>query len=96
MAAPQIVALGGIGEDDVAGRLIRFALELTGKERRRPVYEELVANGFPPGLAADDTAALHLVGTELREVVAAREGACGYRVEPTAETPIDARLLEKE
>ncbi len=67
-----------------------------GEERRRPVYQELVANGFPPGLAADDTAALHFVGTELREVVAAREGACGYRVEAGAETPIDARLLEKE
>jgi dipeptidase E len=67
-----------------------------GEERRRPVYQELVANGFPPGLAADDTAALHFVGTELREVVAAREGARGYRVEAGAETPIDARLLEKE
>ena len=37
-----------------------------GEERRRPVYQELVANGFPPGIAADDTAALHYVGTELQ------------------------------
>ncbi len=31
----------------------------------------LVANGFPAGYAADDDAALHFVGTELREVVSA-------------------------
>ncbi len=37
-----------------------------GEERRRPVYQELVAGGFPPGIAADDAVALHYVGTELR------------------------------
>jgi peptidase E len=67
-----------------------------GEERRRPVYQELVANGFPPGLAADDAAALHFVGTELHEVVCVREGAKAYRVEPGGETPIEPRLLEKE
>jgi len=67
-----------------------------GEERRRPVYQELVASGFPPGVAADDAAALHYVGTELHEVVAAREGARAYRVESGAETPIEPRLLEKE
>ncbi len=40
-----------------------------GEELRRPVYQELVANGFPPGIAADDAVGLHYVGTELREVV---------------------------
>ena len=36
MAEPQIVALGGLGEDDdSAGRLVRFALGLTGKDRPR-------------------------------------------------------------
>jgi dipeptidase E len=63
------------------------------EERRRPVYRELVANGFPPGLAADDGAALHFVGTELHEVVAVEEGAKAYRVEPDSETPIEPRLL---
>ncbi len=67
-----------------------------GEERRRPVYQELVANGFPPGVAADDAAALHYVGTDLREAVATREGARAYRVEPGAETPIEPRILEKE
>jgi peptidase E len=35
MADPQIVALGGLGEDDEAGRLVRFALGLTGTKRPR-------------------------------------------------------------
>jgi dipeptidase E len=64
-----------------------------GEERRRPVYQRLVAEGFPAGYAADDAAALHFVGTELHEVVAAAEGARAYRVEPGSERPIDPRLL---
>jgi peptidase E len=67
-----------------------------GEELRRPRYRELVDGGFPPGIAADDSVALHYVGTELREVVSAREGARAYRVERGAETPIEARLLGKE
>ena len=64
-----------------------------GDERRRPVYQELVANGFPPGYAADDDAALHFVGTELLEVVSTRPEARAYRVEPGSETPLEPRLL---
>jgi dipeptidase E len=67
-----------------------------GEERRRPVYQELVASGFPPGLAADDAAALHFVGTELHEVISVREGAKAYRVEPDRETALEPRILEKE
>ena len=63
------------------------------EEGRRPMYQELVANGFPPGYAADDDVALHFVGTELREVVATRAGVRAYRVEPGAETPIEPRVL---
>ncbi len=63
------------------------------EEGRRGVYRELVANGFPPGYAADDDVALHFVGTELREVVASRAGARAYRVEPGVETPIEASVL---
>ena len=70
-----------------------FCPHYDGEERRRPVYRELVANGFPAGYAADDHAALHFVGTELREVVSTRPGARGYRVERGAETPLEARLL---
>jgi len=66
-----------------------------GEERRRPVYQELVADGFPPGIAADDAVALHYVGTELREVVTTRDGAGAYRVGPGTETSIEPRLLER-
>ena len=70
-----------------------FCPHYDGQELRRPVYRELVDDGFPPGYAADDGAALHFVGTELREAVASRPGARAYRVEPGIETPIEARLL---
>lgn len=67
-----------------------------GEERRRPVYQELVANGFPPGIAADDGVGLHYVGTELREAVSVRDEAGAYQVEAGVETAIEPRLLEKE
>jgi peptidase E len=67
-----------------------------GEERRRPVYQELVASGFPPGLAADDAVGLHFVGTKLREAISVREGSKAYRVETSGEMPIEPRLLEKE
>ena len=67
-----------------------------GEDRRRPVYRELVASGFPPGVAADDAVALHYVGTELSQVLTTREGSRAYRVEPGNETPIEPLLLEKE
>jgi dipeptidase E len=64
-----------------------------GEERRRPVYESLVADGFPPGLALDDAAAARFDGTELVEVVVTDPGAKGYRVGPDGEQPLEARLL---
>jgi dipeptidase E len=70
-----------------------FCPHYDGEELRRPVYRALVDDGFPAGYAADDGVALHFVGTELREVVASRPGAQGYRVEPGTETPLEPRLL---
>jgi dipeptidase E len=64
-----------------------------GEERRRPVYTELVASGFPAGIAADDDVGVHFVGTELRAVVATREDATAYRVTPEGEERLGARLL---
>jgi dipeptidase E len=64
-----------------------------GEERRRPVYRRLVAQGFPPGLAADDGVGLRFVGQELAEVVTVREGACAYRVDADGEEPLPVRLL---
>jgi dipeptidase E len=70
-----------------------FCPHYDGQELRRPVYRRLVDEGFPPGYAADDSAALHFVGTELREVVASRPDARAYRVEAGVETPLEPRLL---
>ena len=62
--------------------------------QRRPVFTRLVRDGvLPPGYAADDDAALHFEGTELREVVSQRVGARGYRVTPAGEEAIEGRLL---
>ena len=64
-----------------------------GEERRRPVYTQLVRDGFPAGIAADDDVGVHFVGSELREVVTSREGATAYRVTADGEDRLDARLL---
>jgi dipeptidase E len=64
-----------------------------GEERRRPVYTELVRNGFPAGVAADDGVGIHFAGTELAEVVSVREGATAYRVGPEGETALEPRRL---
>jgi dipeptidase E len=64
-----------------------------GEELRRPFYRRLVDEGFPAGYAADDGVGLHFVGRELAEVWTTRDGATAYRVEPGAESPLDARLV---
>ena len=64
-----------------------------GEELRRPVYERLVADGFPPGIALDDGAGAHYVGTELHAVVASSAGAGGYLVGPDGEQALETRVL---
>jgi dipeptidase E len=68
-----------------------------GEERRRPVYEELVASGFPGGYAVDDLAGIHFEGTTVKEVVTEAQGHDAYRVELVGgrlrETRIPGRLL---
>jgi peptidase E len=63
------------------------------EDRRRPVYREAVAAGFPPGYAADDQVALRFDGEELAECVTAREGASAWRVELDGERTLPTRLL---
>lgn len=70
-----------------------------GEPQRRPLYQELIAAGFPPGWAIDDDAAIHFVGTQVAEVVTARPGATAYWVEPVPaggvrELPQPARVLD--
>jgi dipeptidase E len=64
-----------------------------GEERRRPVYTELVANGFPAGIALDDGAAAYFHGTKLVEVVAANSSARRFHVGPEGETELPVRVL---
>jgi dipeptidase E len=63
------------------------------EEKRRIVYSEAVANGFPSGYAADDDVALYFEGTELREAVSARAGAGAYRVTPSGVEDLPTRDL---
>ena len=74
-----------------------FCPHYDGEPERRPTYRALVAEGFPPGIAADDGVGVRFRGTELVEVVAEREGAGAYRVEPgdgeARETPLRSRVL---
>jgi peptidase E len=66
-----------------------------GEADRRPMYARLVQEeGFSPGYAADDGAALHFSGTELAECVAASAGASVYWVGPDGEVPLPTRLLD--
>ena len=41
-----------------------------GEELRRPVYQRLVRDGFPAGIALDDAAGAQYDGTELKRVLA--------------------------
>ena len=69
-----------------------------GEEQRRPLYHSLISEGFPPGYAIDDDAAVHFTGTEVSEVVSGRVGATAYRVELTGgqvvETPLNAQQIK--
>jgi peptidase E len=64
-----------------------------GEELRRPRYRELVDDGFPPGVAADDGVGLHYEGTELVEGVTCRPGAAAYRVDADGEQRLAVREL---
>ena len=73
-----------------------FCPHYDGEPERRPTYTRLVRDGvLAPGYAADDDAAFHFEGTELREVVSQREGARGYRVGADGEQPLEARRAVK-
>jgi dipeptidase E len=87
---PQFRPLGdGLGF--LAGS---FCPHFDVEPERRPLFLGLVGQGvLPPGVAADDDAALVYEGTQLREVVAQRPGALGYRVGPEGEEPLETRLL---
>jgi peptidase E len=63
------------------------------EDLRRPVYTQLVRDGFPPGIALDDAAGAHFVGTELHEVVASTATAGAYAVSAEGERRLAVRRL---
>jgi dipeptidase E len=75
-----------------------FCPHYDGEVRRRPLFQRCVADGtLPAGLAADNGAAVHFVGTDLAEAVSVRAGPSAYRVErvdgTARETPLPTRAL---
>jgi peptidase E len=67
-----------------------FCPHYHGEPERRPSFHALIASGvLPPGLACDDYAAVHLVGTELHAAVASRAGARAFRVTRLADAEHD-------
>lgn len=75
-----------------------FCPHYDGELQRRPAFHHLIAGGvLPPGIACDDLAAAHFVGTDLVETVTAKAGAGAYRVSPgdggVTEEPLPTRLL---
>lgn len=75
-----------------------FCPHYDGEPERRPRYRQLIGDGtLPPGIACDDFAAVHLVGTAVHAVVASRGGAGAYRVTSTGdgvrEEPMDVVRL---
>jgi peptidase E len=71
-----------------------FCPHYDGEERRRPVFERLVAAGeIQPGYACDDAAALVFAGRELVEAVASTPGAQAWRVDASGSAPLETRVL---
>jgi dipeptidase E len=68
-----------------------------GEDLRQPAYRELVASGFPGGVAADDGVGLVYRGVELAEAVSGRADARAFRVfrggSGVVEEPIPVRRL---
>ena len=52
-----------------------------GERERRPTFHRLIrAKKLPPGVAADDGAAIHFAGRDIHRCVASRRGAKAHRV----------------
>ena len=57
-----------------------FCPHYDGESARQAILRRLVARGFPSTFAADDGAALHFVGTRLKEAVSSRPNARARRI----------------
>ena len=74
-----------------------FCPHYDGEALRRSTYHQFILDGLPDGYAADDSAALHFVGTELVEAISSQPNARAYRVEhqgdSVTEAPLETRFL---
>ncbi|HWB68495.1 MAG TPA: peptidase E [Solirubrobacterales bacterium] len=59
---------------------------------RQSSYFDFLREGMPSGYAAEDGAALHFVGTELKRVVASRPAAWGYRLDAVGKRVVEMRV----
>jgi peptidase E len=65
------------------------------EEQRRPLYHELVKNGFPAGYAADNQAALDFKEGDLVTALSCNENAKAYRVELQSGDVVEQALPAK-
>ncbi|MEC1268656.1 Type 1 glutamine amidotransferase-like domain-containing protein [Bacillus vallismortis] len=75
-----------------------FCPHYDSEKERRPIFHQLICNGFlGDGYAADDGAALHFINDQLFQTVSSRPGAKAYRVTVVEheifETPLPVKYL---
>jgi dipeptidase E len=64
-----------------------------GEAQRRPTYHRLMrSQKVKPGIALDDCAAAHFVGTRLHRVIASKAGSHAYRVTLSGRAVKEQRL----
>ena len=66
-----------------------------GEAHRRPLYHQLIQDGFPAGFAIDEDAAIQFVDGQVAEVVSAREGAAAYRVQLAGGQVVETQLASR-
>ena len=63
-----------------------------GEKQRRPLYHRLISEGFPPGYAVDEDAAIHFVGTDVHKVLSSRNEATAYYVQKIGDDVVETSL----
>ena len=63
-----------------------------GEEQRRPLYHRLISEGFAPGYAVDDDAAIHFWETDVHRVISSRDNAGAYYVQKIGDEVIETSL----
>ncbi len=66
-----------------------------GEEQRKPLYHKLISEGFAPGYAIDDDAAIHFLGTEVRQAISSRDNAGAYYVQKSGNAVTETTLKTK-